>query len=459
MAIERPTIESIAPNNQRFACVLVELPRIRQVSQYNGLVEEVVADLPDADPAALDPERIPHFNRVAGDQSNGPYQAGDMVDDNVASPQSPHVEVALVGAKRCAENSVTRFVLEVLALVDPPEVWRIGWLWDECQDGRRFTEQIHAFSYVVSPYCGDSPRQHLSCRPAYNPPTVRHMERPKMPDTSDPKAASPKSGDQRMSVEEEDYLATEEAAFLQPLEVLRRWANVARLLHESFQGRADEAKHQHLTREQLRDRLRDLHGEEVGTKTIERLLISFAIRVREQEATRNQEDVRADRAKNVKFKHPELPRDSHGGYYLRPDQNPIAVLYLSDEEARTLLFALRHLLHNAVEQQPALISLLAQLTTQFSGVIAAVATETMAQAHAIERKKPSSRPRPRHKELERLTTAWLKGDVVHLSYQSPWSPEERGWEPNDFENGCFQPLLLEPSRATGATYAVGYTRH
>ena len=277
-----------------------------------------------------------------------------------------------------------------------------------------------------------------------------------MPDTSDPKAASPKSGDQRMSVEEEDYLAREEAVFLQPLEVLRRWANVARLLHESFQGRVDEAEHQHLTREQLRDRLRDLHGEEVGTKTIERLLISFAIRVREQEATRNQEDVRADRAKNGEFKHPELPRDSHGGYYLRPDQNPIAVLYLSDEEARTLLFALRHLLHNAVEQQPALISLLAQLTTQFSGVIAAVATETMAQAHAIERKKPSSRPRPRHKELERLTTAWLKGEVVHLSYQSPWSPGERGWEPNDFENGCFQPLLLEPSRVTGATYAVGY---
>ena len=38
----------------------------------------MVADLPDADPAALDPERIPHFNGVAGDHSNRPYQASDM---------------------------------------------------------------------------------------------------------------------------------------------------------------------------------------------------------------------------------------------------------------------------------------------------------------------------------------------------------------------------------------------
>ena len=275
-----------------------------------------------------------------------------------------------------------------------------------------------------------------------------------MPNTSESAAPPPKPA--KAPITEEEYLAKEEKDFLNPLDTLERWADIARLLHESFKGRAGEHTYLHLTPDQLRERLRDRRGEDVSEKTISRLLTSFAVRIREQEAVRNNEDVRATRSKTGKLKHPELPRDSHGGYYLRPDQNPVPILILNDEEARTLLFALRYLLHNATEQQPALISLLEQMATHFSGVVGAVATKTIAQARVIDGAKPSNHPQFRYEVLERLTRAWLERGMVGLSYESPWSLDDRDWEPADFRRGCFQPVLLEPSRATGGTYAVGW---
>ena len=257
---------------------------------------------------------------------------------------------------------------------------------------------------------------------------------------------------------EKEYLANEERMFLQPLAIVERWTVAARLLHESYKGlpEAKEAQRWHVTREQVQDKIRDARGEDLDDRTISRLLTSFAVSLRKQEAARNGESARAARTKAGKFKHPELPRDSHGGYYLRHDQNPVPVLFLSDEEAPALLFALRYLLHNAAEQQPALISLLEQLASHFSGVLAAVARKTIEQAREIDSRKASSHHQLGYEVLNALTGAWLKREMVWLSYRSPWPVEERDWEPANFRDGCFQPVLLEPSRANGATYAVGW---
>ncbi len=139
-----------------------------------------------------------------------------------------------------------------------------------------------------------------------------------------------------------------------------------------------------------------------------------------------------------------IPHD-RVGYWLDPGQHPVPSLELTRDEARVLMFAMRHLLHNSTEQQADAVSLLNKLAASFPGAISTQVALTLDQL----RKLPV---RGRNAEtLSRLTHAWLKGEILYVGYQAPGAarPASR----------CFQPVMLEASASNGATYVIGYHFH
>lgn len=139
-----------------------------------------------------------------------------------------------------------------------------------------------------------------------------------------------------------------------------------------------------------------------------------------------------------------IPHDRQG-YYLDPDQHPVPSVELDRDEARVLMFAMRHLLHNSTEQQTDAVSLLNKLAASFPGAISTQVGLTLEQLRQLP---PGGRNATM---LPRLTHAWLKGEILYVGYQSPGAsrPSMR----------CFQPVMLEASASNGATYVIGYHFH
>lgn len=141
-----------------------------------------------------------------------------------------------------------------------------------------------------------------------------------------------------------------------------------------------------------------------------------------------------------------VPRD-RAGFYLEPGMHPVPIVELELGEARTLLFAMRQLLHSTVEQDADAFTLLDKLAVAFPGPIAEQVSITRAQL--------GERPENKRRQgiLRRLTDAWVRGEIVAMRYRSVQRSGSR--------TVCFEPWVLEPSATTGATYIVGYnhTRH
>ena len=131
-----------------------------------------------------------------------------------------------------------------------------------------------------------------------------------------------------------------------------------------------------------------------------------------------------------------------GRFYLEADMQPIRLLELSAGEARTLLFAMRMLMHSSVEQDRDAASLLDKLAVAFPGPIA--------RQVAITRRQLAARPAnaKRAGVLSRLTDAWVRGGLVCMTYRAVDRRAGRMF--------CFEPYVLEPSRSTGATYVIGH---
>lgn len=139
-----------------------------------------------------------------------------------------------------------------------------------------------------------------------------------------------------------------------------------------------------------------------------------------------------------------IPHDRLG-YWLDPDQHPVPSLELSRDEARVLMFAMRHLLHNSTEQQADAVSLLNKLAASFPGAISTQVALTLDQLRNLPAGGRNA------ETLPRLTHAWLRGEILYVSYQAPGAtrPGSR----------CFQPVMLEASASNGATYVIGYHFH
>lgn len=136
-----------------------------------------------------------------------------------------------------------------------------------------------------------------------------------------------------------------------------------------------------------------------------------------------------------------VPRD-RAGFYLEPGMHPVPIVELQLGEARTLLFAMRQLLHATVEQDADAFTLLDKLAVAFPGPIA--------EQVAITRAQLGERPENKQRQgiLRRLTDAWVRGGIVTMRY--------RAVDREGARTLCFEPWVLEPSATTGATYVVGY---
>ncbi|MCC7364967.1 MAG: WYL domain-containing transcriptional regulator [Dehalococcoidia bacterium] len=183
--------------------------------------------------------------------------------------------------------------------------------------------------------------------------------------------------------------------------VMRRWRELARLLHE-----------RHWTQAELADYF------DVTTRTIQRDFACFAVELREP-----------------------VPREK-GRFYLKPGMHPVPTVDLTHGEARTLLFAMRLLLRGSTEQDRDAATLIEKLATVFPGPIS--------QQVAITRAEMAARPvdAARQGMLARLTNAWIQGQLVTMAYRAVDRRSRRGF--------CFEPWVLEPSRGSGEAYVVGY---
>lgn len=184
-------------------------------------------------------------------------------------------------------------------------------------------------------------------------------------------------------------------------DVLSRQRELAQLLHE-----------RHWTQRELAERL------EISVRTLQRDFDDFEGALGEP-----------------------VPRDRNG-FYLKPGMHPVPSVELGVGEARTLLFAMRQVLHSTVEQDADAFGLLDKLATAFPGPIAEQVSLTRAQMG----QRPVNRARQGH--LSRLTSAWVRGELVLLGYRAVGRPANRSF--------CFETYVLEPSATTGATYVVGY---
>jgi len=140
------------------------------------------------------------------------------------------------------------------------------------------------------------------------------------------------------------------------------------------------------------------------------------------------------------------PRDRDGKFYLEPHQQPFSRIDLTQHEARLLLFALRHLLHNSREHEKAMLELLEKLAGSFPGIIASTARLTIDQAKQLP--KAPKQGVAQSQMIRMLTNAWMTQSLVRVLYQRPGSGARA-------ERWCFQPVLLEPGATNGATYVLG----